>query len=70
MSKEVWSEIKWQLDDIMTQYGVSEDKAGEIASEIGNYFEERLVELGWDVMDSLIHTYNLLEDEDEGEDDE
>jgi hypothetical protein len=70
MSKEVWSEIKWQLDDIMTQYGVSEDKAGEIASEIGNYFEERLVELGWDVMDSLIQTYNLLEDEDEGEDDE
>ena len=70
MSKEVWSEIKWQLGDIMTQYGVSEDKAAEIADTIGRDFEDRLIELGWDVMDSLIHTYNLLEDEDEGEDDE
>jgi hypothetical protein len=70
MSKEVWSEIKWQLGDIMTQYGVSEDKAAEIVDTIGRDFEDRLIELGWDVMDSLIHTYNLLEDEDEGEDDE
>jgi hypothetical protein len=70
MSKEVWSEIKWQLGDIMTQYGVSEDKAAEIADTIGRDFEDRLIELGWDVMDSLIHTYNLLGDEDEGEDDE
>ena len=67
MSKQVWSEIKWQLDDIMTQYGVSEDKAAEIVDTIGRDFEDRLIELGWDVMDSLIHTYNLLEDEEEGE---
>jgi hypothetical protein len=70
MSKEVWSEIRWELGDIMAQYGVSEDKAGEIASEIGNYFEERLIELGWEVMDSLVHSSNLLDDEEEGEDDE
>jgi hypothetical protein len=66
MSKEVWSQIEWQLLDIMEQYGVSEDKAGEIASEIGSQFEERLVELGWDVLDSLIQTFGLL-DEEEGE---
>ena len=70
MSKEVWSEIKWQLGDIMTQYGVSEDKAVEIVDTIGRYFEDHLIERGWEIMDSLIHTYNLLEDEEEGEDDE
>jgi hypothetical protein len=67
MSKEVWSEIKWQLGDIMTQYGVSEEKASDIVFAIGEHFEDRLIELGWEVMDSLINTYNLLEDEEEGE---
>ena len=67
MSKEVWSEIKWQLGDIMTQYGVSEEKASDIVFAIGEHFEDRLIELGWEVMDSLINTYNLLEDEEEEE---
>jgi hypothetical protein len=66
MSKEVWSEIKWQLGDIMTQYDVSEEKASDIVFAIGEHFEDRLIELGWEVMDSLINTYNLLEDEEEG----
>jgi hypothetical protein len=65
MSQEIWSEIKWQLGDIMTQYAVSEDKAIEIVETIGRHFEDRLIELGWDVMDSLIQSYNLLEGEDE-----
>jgi hypothetical protein len=65
MSKEVWSEIKWQLGDIMTQYGVSEEKASDIVFAIGSHFEDRMIELGWDVMDSLIHTFNLLDDEEE-----
>lgn len=67
MSREVWSKIEWQLLDIMEQYGVSEEKAGDIASEIETQFEERLVELGWDVMDSLIQTLGLLNDEEESE---
>lgn len=65
MSKEIWATVDWQLEDIMTQYDVSEDKAVEIANSIGNHFEERLIELGWEVMDSLIQTFNLLDDEDE-----
>lgn len=65
MSKEVWSKVEWQLGDIMIHYGVSEEKAAEIADSIGEHFEDRLIELGWDVMDSLIHTYNLLEEESE-----
>ena len=65
MSKEVWSETRWLLDDIIAQYGVSEEKAADIAFVIGRHFEDRMIELGFDVMDSLIHTYNLLEDEEE-----
>ena len=63
MSREVWSKIEWQLLDIMEQYGVSEDKAGDIAFTIASDFEDRMVELGWDVIDSLIQTFNLLDDE-------
>jgi hypothetical protein len=65
MSREVWSKIEWQLLDIMEQYGVSEDKAGDIAFTIASDFEDRMVELGWDVIDSLIQTFNLLDDEEQ-----
>jgi hypothetical protein len=65
MSREVWSKIEWQLLDIMEQYGVSEDKAGDIAFTIASDFEDRMVELGWDVIDSLIQTFNLLDDKEE-----
>jgi hypothetical protein len=59
--REVWSEQKWLLIDIMEQYGVDVDKAEDIGFQIGNAFEERMIELGWDVMDSLIQTYELLD---------
>jgi hypothetical protein len=66
MSKEVWSEIKWTLEDIMVHYEVSEEQASDIAFAVSNLFEDRMIELGWDVLDSLIQTFHLLE---EGEDD-
>lgn len=65
MSKEVWSEIKWTLEDIMVHYEVSEEQASDIAFAVSNLFEDRMIELGWDVLDSLIQTFHLLE---EGED--
>jgi hypothetical protein len=60
---EIWSEQKWALVDIMEQYGVDVDKAGDIAFRIGNYFEDRMIELGWQVMDDLIHTFDLLDED-------
>lgn len=59
---EIWSEQKWTLIDIMEQYNVDIDKAGDISMRIGNYFDDRMIELGWDVMDSLINDFRLLED--------
>jgi phage portal protein BeeE len=60
--REVWSEQKWLLIDIMEQYGVDVDMAEDIGFKIGNAFEERMIELGWDVMDSLIQTYEIQEE--------
>jgi hypothetical protein len=67
MSQEIWSTQDWRLVDIMDVYAVSEEKADAIAEVIANHFESRMIELGWEVMDSLIQSYNLLEDEEEGE---
>lgn len=59
---EIWSEQKWTLIDIMEQYNVDIDKAGDISLRIGKYFEDRMIELGWEVMDSLVYDFRLLED--------
>lgn len=68
MAKEtIWANVTWQLADLMEQYEVSEEKAEAIAEVIGSHLEDRLIELGFDVMDSLIQTFNLLDDEEEEE---
>lgn len=70
-NREIWSELKWEIADIADHfYWISDEKAQEIAFTIGKYFDERMIELGFDVMDSLVQTFGLLDDEPSPEDEE
>jgi len=46
--------IHWTPSDIAIQYGLSNERSMELLEKISARLEERSIELGWDVIDSLI----------------
>lgn len=46
--------IQWSPADLMYQYGYSQDDAIELLDSIAGTLQDRSIELGWEVIDSLI----------------
>lgn len=53
-SREPIITISWCPLDLMEEYGYSEEKATEILENIASALEDRSIELGWQVIDTLI----------------
>lgn len=53
-SREPIVTISWCALDLMTEYGYSEEKATEVLENIASALEDRSIELGWQVIETLI----------------
>lgn len=55
MRKEQYAKVVWTVDDVLTlQPDWTEEQAEEWLDENSKYIQERLIELGWEVMESLM----------------
>ena len=52
--------ISWCPQDIINEYGVSEEGAIFILNDIAEILEDRSIELGWEIIRSLVDTNNYL----------
>lgn len=58
--------IHWCAADIKSlQPDWSDEKCVEVLSDIGDYLEQRSIELGWEVIEVLLRTFTVTTDEDE-----
>ena len=63
---EKYVEISWCPADVKSLYEHwSDEKCQEMLFKISNYFEDRLIESGWEIMEILLDMMNDEEDEDE-----
>jgi len=53
-SREPIVTITWCALDLMNEYGYSEEKATEVLENIASSLEDRSIELGWQVIETLI----------------
>lgn len=49
---------------------LSKDEAQEALDRVARYFSDRLIELGWEALDSLLHMEGYPAEDDEEEEDE
>lgn len=49
--------VTWCAYDLMSAYNLSEEKAVDVLDQISGILEDRSIELGWEVIDSIIHDY-------------
>lgn len=55
MSKETYAEVAWTVEDIQTlRPEMTDEQAAEWLQSNQKYIRDRLVELGWDVIESLL----------------
>lgn len=54
----------WCPADVKELTGWSDEKCQEMLFKVSNYMEDRLIELGWQVLEDLLDMYNEEEDED------
>ena len=60
---EKYVQISWCPADVKAiNEHWSDEKCMEVLSEIGGYLEDRSIELGWDVLETLLSPYNTDED--------
>ena len=48
-----YAEVVWTTDDVRTLFDISEDEADEWLFSNQNRIRDRLIELGWDVIQTL-----------------
>lgn len=64
--KEPYVTINWSPQDLIDEYGLDEERAMEVMNEIAGGLEDRSIELGWEVIATLIQAHlNDEEDSDE-----
>jgi hypothetical protein len=61
--KEPYVTINWSPQDLIDEYGLDEERAMEVMNEIAGDLEDRSIELGWEVIATLIQAH--LNDEEE-----
>ena len=61
--------IHWTPRYIADEYGVNDERAVELLDTIAERLEERSIELGWSVIDTLINDMLREEEYYEGEED-
>lgn len=57
--------ISWCPADIKSMYPHwSDEKCVEVLDTVSGYLEERSIELGWEVLDTLTSSYDVKDDDD------
>lgn len=64
MNREYFAKTEWSKDDIATlvtdEHGVSlltDEQIDEFLQEYERYFQDRIVERGWDIWSSFLNQY-------------
>jgi hypothetical protein len=59
MKKETFAEVAWTVEDIQTlRPEMTDEEAAQWLESNQKYIRDRLVELGWDVIESLLSYEN------------
>ena len=61
---EKYVQVSWCPEDVKILYpDWSDEKCQDLLDKISPYLEDRLIELGWDVMETLLGNYDEEEED-------
>jgi hypothetical protein len=55
--KEPYVTITWCPQDLVDEYGLNDEEAMKVLDEISRDLENRSIELGWEVIETLIEPH-------------
>ena len=62
---EKYVEVSWCPADVKSMYPHwSDEQCANVLDAIAGYFNDRQIELGWEVLDTLTSSYDVKDDDD------